>query len=631
MQRPLSDEERAAKEARLAQLRGQMNTRDGVTSSAAAAAAAMPQTHTTTYAYNDARDSDEEDACDDDEGDTFFREAERAHEGAAGVCMYAKPMGELMGETVETGPNARRCTVGDFELLRLAKMGDLLSFKEFAAAVGIDPAVFQDNHGRNALHYAADSGSVAMLQYLIEQQVPFTRDEKKMTPVDIAVLNQHNGAAKLLAETFSEAAEALKSYEEAIEAFTQPPPKFTMSKPAPPAPKESRQRSFWKNKAAGAAATPATTDTFATPLTVSQLTEAHHDQVVRALGGVSLTRDSHGFHNWLPPAESATLAATLPHATVVGAMQTVDGEEALRGVVVAVPLGGSLVGKSGALKAEDPVLVTQLAVSPTSRASNVATLMMAELQNSLQASKRTTVVFRSQLQLPVPAVGLLKWSQRSIAPGSVMRQRHSTEVFPDFYTYDEILRADIVAKHALTKSFCAQKASHREGWCGVDRGNLEQVKLVHAFVAENAAKLFDVAYVPDTTEDLLRVVAAEGLSAFVYVSPASGAITDFVVLRLRNPERPTGEGHAAAMCVYAIFTSFKGSEKAEEVLVLCEKLKCETVLIPNTFGFLDGELSRANFEELLLCREYLYVLRAPTESALPPTPLSKVAIPCAFI
>ncbi|ESL12076.1 hypothetical protein TRSC58_00162 [Trypanosoma rangeli SC58] len=430
MQRPLSDEERAAKEARLAQLRGQLNTQDGASS---ATAAAMAQPNTTTYAYNGARDGDEEDGYEDEEEDEFFREADRAEEeGAAGVCMYAKPMGELMGETVETGPNARRCTVGDFELLRLAKMGDLISFKEFAAVVGINPAVFQDNHGRNALHYAADSGSVSMLQYLIQKGVPFIRDEKKMTPVDIAVLNQHNEVAKLLAETFSEAAEALKSYEEAVEVFTQPPPKFTMSKPSPPALQESRPRSFWKNQGTDATATPATADAFTTPFKILQLTGAHRDQIVSALSGVSLTRDSCGFQNWLPPAEIKTLTATLPHATMVGAMQIVDGEETLRGVVVAVPLGGSLVGKNGTFKAQDPVLVTQLAVCPTARANNVATFMMTKLHNLLQASKHTTVVFRSPLQLPVSAVGLVKWSQRSIAPGSIMRQRHATVNFSGF-------------------------------------------------------------------------------------------------------------------------------------------------------------------------------------------------------
>ncbi|PWU99103.1 hypothetical protein C4B63_10g165 [Trypanosoma cruzi] len=207
MRRPLSDEERAAKEARLAELRRRVNARDGDSSSSAA----VPDQPHNTYASEDVQDSDDYD--DDDE---FFQEAERAQKGTAGVCMYAKPMGELMGETVETGPNARRCTVGDFELLRLAKMGDLLSFKEFSAIVGIDPTAFQDNHGRNALHYAADSGGISMLQYLIEKKVPFTRDEKKMTPVDIAVLNQHKDAARLLTENFSEAAEALKNYEEAL-------------------------------------------------------------------------------------------------------------------------------------------------------------------------------------------------------------------------------------------------------------------------------------------------------------------------------------------------------------------------------------------------------------------------------
>lgn len=616
MSRQLSDEERAAKEARLRELRSQLDAQQGASSPSAA------------FSNQDAEacieNTDTQDSDNYDDEEEFLQEEELAQKDTrGGICMYAKPMGELMGDTIETESNIRRCTVGDFELLRLAKMGDLFSFKEFSAIVGVDPTVFEDNHGRNALHYAADSGDVSMLQYLIDLKLPFKRDEKMMTPVDVAALNQHTEAVKLLAEFFSEAAEALKSHEEAVEAFARPPPKFTISRPAPPALKESRPRAFWEKSGGDVAAPPA--------LAVSRLSEAQQGDVVAALSGFELSHGGCGLHNWLPLAEAATLSAILPRATVVGARQTVDGCERLCGLVMAVPLGGSLVDKKGAVKAEAPQLATQLAVHSAVRGKNIAASLMAELRRLLLTSGNTVVVFRSPLQLPVQAVGLLKWSQRSIAPCSVLRHRHAGEIFSDFYLYDEVLRADIIAKNALTKSFRTQKAQHFAGWRTLDRNKNDEVELLNEFLCKHLTMLFDFTYLPKTRDDLLKTLMADGLFPFIYVSPTTGNMTDFVVLRLRNAEDQRDQWKSVAMCVYAVFTSFKGPEKAEEVLLLAESLKCETVLIPNMFGFLDTDLSKAMFEELLGCREYLYVMDTAMECVLPPTPLSKVAIPCAFI
>ncbi|KEG08869.1 hypothetical protein DQ04_06281040 [Trypanosoma grayi] len=621
MQKPLSDEERAAKEARLQELCSQMNALGGASSSTANPS----ETSANAYACDDGQHSD------DEEDDEFLQEAERAHEAAAGVYMCAKPMGELLGETVATGPGARRCTVGDFELLRLAKMGDLISFTEFAAVIGADPTTFRDNHERNALHYAADSGDIAMLQHLIDRKVPYTKDEKGMTPVDIAALNQHEAAVKLLAAAFPQAAEALKSYEEAVEAFARPPPRFTMTKPVPPAPKESRPHIFWKKDEGDTTTAAAASVVTNEGVAVSQLDATQHEWIIRALSGMTLSHGSHGFHNWLPPAEAATLSAVLPHATVVGATQAVEGEDTICGVVLAVPLGGSLIGKNGTVNMKNTLLVTQLAVHPSRRGANVAALLMAELQRLLREAGNSSVVFHSALQLPVPAVGLVKWYRRSIVPCSALRHRYAAEVFPDFYQYDDVLRADIVTKNALTKAFRDQKLPHCESWCTVDRTSGEQLNFLLDFVVRHAPTMFDFAYVPENTEDMLASVIADGLNAFVYVSPVTGAITDLVVLRLRSSDAETNAHKTAAQCVYSIFTTFKGTEKAEEVLILAEMLKCETVLIPSMFGFVDSDLSKAMFEELLASREYLYVLKAPTESVVPPTPLSKVAIPCTFI
>ncbi|RHW73673.1 Ankyrin repeats (3 copies) [Trypanosoma brucei equiperdum] len=619
MQTPLTDEERKAKEARLRELRSELEGR-GHPSTASAGAQQHEQ-------QEDVPGYDEGSECSNDSDEDFFTGAENA----AGVCMFAEPMEEPLGHTLETSPCVRRGIVGDFELLRLAKMGDLVSFREFAALTSADPTTFRDNHGRNAMHYAADSGNIALLQHLIDSNVPFTTDEKKMTPVDIATLNQYNDVVKLLAETFPQAAELVKSYEEVLELFAVPPPRFTMTKPAPPIEENSRPRAFWKAERTASA-------TASADITVSQLTDAHHSLILRALSGSELAQEGHGFHSWLPPAEPAVTAAVLPRAKVVGALRKPnngDGkEEDISGLVMAVPLGGSVALKSGGARVENPFLITQLALHPALRGANRTPLLLEEMHKLLLSSGATTAVFRSYLQLPIPAVGLVKWSRRSIAPGHVFKRRYATEVFPDFFQYDDVLRADIITKNALTKSFC-DNADRCARWELVDRKNTEQLHHLHSFITSQAETLFDVAYLTQSVDDLLTSIVGEGLSSFVHRPSTGGGITDVVVLRLRPGGAGKGESQElnplAAVCVYAMFSSFKGPAKAEEVLALACSLKAETVFIPNMFGFLDSDLSKAMFEELLHLREYLYMPRAVTDAAVRATAMSKVAIPCFFI
>nr|CCC89835.1 conserved hypothetical protein [Trypanosoma congolense IL3000] len=615
MSTPMTDDERAAKEARLRFLRSEV---EAAGHPASTAEESKQQSAQDRQVRSNQEEYDDSEYNSDESDDKFLEGAENA----AAVCMFTKPMGELIGQTLETEPSARRGIVGDFELLRLAKMGDLTSFKEFAALTAADPTTFRDNHGRNAMHYAADSGSTLLLQYLIDIKVPFVKDEKNMTPVDIATLNKHSEAVKLLAAAFPQAAELVKSYDEVLEELAPPPPRFTITKPAPPAVKDSRPRAFWKSNESG------DSPQHGTGLNVSQLGEAHRELVLTVLGGLELVQDSQGFNNWLPPTERETLTAVLPRAVVVGATHEVAGKEALCAVIMAIPLGGSIAFKSGQL--ENTFLASQLALHATLRGANHAPRLLEEVRKAIQEKGATAVVFHSPLQLNVPAVGMLKWSRRSIDPANVFKRQYSSEVFPDFFQYDDALRADVIAKNAPPKSFF-DSGMHRKRWCSVDRGNTEQLEHLQSFISAHASALFDVAYVPQTTDDLLASILLDGLSPFVFVT-SEGVITDLVVLRVRpGVAREQGQAVAAVVCVYAIFTSFKGSAKADEVVALSHLLKGESVFIPNMFGFVDSDLSKGKFEELIQWREYLYVLQAVTESAVPPTALSKVAIPCLFI
>lgn len=70
------------------------------------------------------------------------------------------------GTVIATEANVQRRTIGDFELLRLAKVGDKESFYHFASMTHTTIASFQDNQKRNALHYAADSGNLLLIRAL---------------------------------------------------------------------------------------------------------------------------------------------------------------------------------------------------------------------------------------------------------------------------------------------------------------------------------------------------------------------------------------------------------------------------------------------------------------------------------
>ncbi|KAH8605554.1 putative Ankyrin repeats (3 copies) [Trypanosoma vivax] len=614
----LSEEERAAKEARLGELRAQMER------------LANPSTDPPHDGDGSDCQAYEGEDGSQSSGNSADEEFLASAENAVGVCMFATPMGELLGKTVETGPNAKRGIIGDFELLRLAKMGDLVSFKEFAMLTGADPTTFKDNHGRNALHYAADSGSVSVLQYLSSIGVPYSKDEKNMTPVDIAALNGHVDCVKLLAETYSQAAESVKDYEEALEEFAVPPPRFTMSKPAPPFLGNTKNRTFWKEPGINADNDPSLIP--AAGVSISSLKEEEHQSVAEALCGMGLTQDGHGFYAWLPPTEPKTLAAALTRATLVGATQTIDGRKVLRGVVMSVPLGGLIIlrSSSSGQAFRNPRLGALLALHPSLRGANHSSRMLMEMHRLLRDTGGP-IVFRSPIQLPMGAVGLIKWFRRSIAPSDVFKRHYATEVFPDFFQYDDVLRVDVVTKNALTKSFVAD-AGHGSAWIQVEHNDSDQIKRLHEFVSNHAPSAFDVAYIPETSDDLLASIVQDGLSAFVKASPQGGPITDIVVLRLRSlEERPGVTKNAAALCVYALFTSFNGAKKAEEVLALAHKLGYETVFIPNTFGFVDSDLSKAMFEELPSYREYLYALNETISAAIVPTPLSKVALPALWI
>lgn len=92
----------------------------------------------------------------------------------------------------------QRRTIGDFELLRLAKIGDKESFYQFASMTHTTIASFEDNQKRNALHYAADSGNLILIRALHEDRRVFdalnVSDVKGLLPIDIALLNGYTSS-----------------------------------------------------------------------------------------------------------------------------------------------------------------------------------------------------------------------------------------------------------------------------------------------------------------------------------------------------------------------------------------------------------------------------------------------------
>ncbi|KAK7200071.1 Ankyrin repeats (many copies) [Novymonas esmeraldas] len=693
---PMTDAQRAALEQRLAQLRAAQ--------AAATASTTAPGTHPATngghpasiaaqpadnsqrggadargaqapqmgYAYEDDAEDDEED--DEDDNDVALRQFEEevrqivarqdnarlrgatlwqspptsSHEsGTATVTRVSDTRhadeGVHVVATDKTAPRSRE--LGDFEVLRLAKMGDGASMKDFGNSCGVVWRTFADNRGRNTLHYAADAGSAELIRLVADDlHVPYVADEKQMTPLDIALLNGHAGgesdevhaalvaAAKASGHADGGASGAAKTLESVLRAHAPAPPKFVMSKPVPKAVEAAGRRSFWSSIESPAATAAGVVCSSGADLSAS---EQH-----AAMDAVN-SLDQHGRLEWLRP---VTRGAAAPCEAWQVALASNGAPAGPTGVAVAQVLDGSPLKGAAAAKVAGArvVVAAHLAVRADAQRTGVASALLhalrARLQEVVAGSGAVVVFFASgtQLRRPPTALATVKWYRRVFEAANVHASDSAYDVFTDFYTYDEVLRADAVLKGAIPASLQQRYVAELPSWCTLEVSSEEQCALVLHFMeskAGSAESSVDVACVPADVQELRRVYLGHPDHRAYVRTTAQAAVTDFVVLRVRDARRESAvsAGAFAAEVVYALFTTIAGTAKVDHMMLLASKLlNAQMLLVPTMFGITESDLAKSNFDEIVPHREYVYAVSLSTRSdveGLTPMAAAKLSLP----
>ncbi|KPA80516.1 hypothetical protein ABB37_04728 [Leptomonas pyrrhocoris] len=548
--------------------------------------------------------------------------------------------------------------LGDFEVLRLAKMGDGSSMLDFGSASGVDWKTFVDNRGRNALHYAADAGAAALIRKLTNDlRVPYVADERQLTPLDVAVLNGHDNvetdevvAALVAAATATRHADAsladphvAKTLESVLHAHAPAPPKFVLSKPVPKPVEASGVRSFWS-------ATATAPSSAATSLQCSSGADMSAEEAASVTAEVNAL-DRHGRLDWLLPVTRGS-HAPCRHWQIVRHISSGDGPSGATattaGIIVAQMLAHATLKGPAALRikkvGDTPVKVTMaahLGVLGTARRAGVAASLLHALRTRLcdeaaGAAANAIVFFASGTQLPRPptSIATIKWYRRVFDAVSVYASDSAYDVFPDFYNYDAVLRADAVLKGAIPTSLFEEYAAEMPRWCDVDPASDDQCALVVNFMAAKAGtpeSNVELACVPQDVAELRNSYLGHPDHHTYVRTDAQGAVTDLVVFRRRDARKGTGDKTFAAEVVFSLFTSIAGMAKVDHMMLLSSKLlEAKMLLVPTMFGITESDLAKSNFDEVVASREFVYGVSPSTlkdVDGLGAVPAAKLSLP----
>ncbi|KAG5474100.1 hypothetical protein CUR178_04211 [Leishmania enriettii] len=688
---PMSDEQRAALEQRLARLRAAqaVATSNGVRGPARSpvaatngfpyidasaqqavqqgpptpnsrggsrGAAAPPPPPQMGYAYEDENNDEEDEAeCDNARQqfeDEFLRfvaqqqgqpqlNPESSRElNAASVAQVNTTRDADEGVSVvatdKSAPRTRE--LGDFEALRLAKMGDGVSMKDFGAACGVVWKTFSDNHGRNALHYAADAGSAALIRHVADDlHVPYVADEKQMTPLDIAILNGHSSvesdevyAALVAAAKASGHADGnlsateggVKTRESVLKAHAPPPPKFVMTKPVSRAAEATGARAFWSSTS------PSRSVVTVQCINGADMTDAERQAVSDAVCSL----DQHGRLEWLLPVTRGAQAPCehwqVAVASQADATATTAATKATGVVVAQVLRNASLKGPAGnQVSAATVAVAAHLAVRSDNHHTGVAAALLHALRTRIQELAEggdTAIVFfasGAQLSRPPAAMATVKWYCRAFDAAYVYASDTAYDVFPDFYNYDEVLRADAVLKGSIPASLTQQYIADLPSWCDLEVASDEQCALVLNFMQANAGSAesdVELACVPEDMQELRRSYIGHPDHRSYVRANAHGSVTDLVVFRARDTRKAgssadTVTGIFAAEVVFALFTTLAETAKVDHMMLLASKLlSAKVLLVPTMFGITDSDLAKSNFDEMVANREYIYAVSLAT-------------------
>lgn len=568
--------------------------------------AAQPQAAAAPY-----DDSDEEDLLDEE----FMNDIE---EGLKGIDTNAMTHEEANQEvkTVATNKDSVRRSVGDFEVLRLAKRGDSGSFFDFASVNNINVKTFKDNKQRTCLHYAADGGNEQLIEALLACGVPVTADEHGLLPVDVAILN---GCSDAIVRKLG----VPRSRDDTLEEQATKPPAFVLSQKAPLPPPALRSRGFWEGNAA--------TDS---SIAVDELEETPSVFFSMMRAGTQDLESAGGVDAWSFPFSEEQVAERKEDLIGIGA--TKNGEA--QGHLFCWKMGGEAAVPHSELETK---AITSLAwagglsVYPPYRGTRIAAAMMKHLRSLLSPTHQAVAfaVPHKPISQPPVETCLIKTFRRSIHPERALRCREAEELYPEYFAVDSILRTDMILKESICDRARARIAAAADQWTVLSSD--EDVNELIGFIALTSSKRapYEVAYVPTTPKATRSSILAPGVVTCGLRD--GGRLVDVVSFRRRFSKSavPSGEtANVVAEVVYSLLTSpTPTSDKLEQFLLLAEKhLEANTLLIPVVGGITDNDVTKSQFTECVSFRRVLYVVNGSTLKGIPKVPASKVCIPLLF-
>lgn len=541
-------------------------------------------------------------------------------------------------QAVETNLSAVRQTLGDFAVLRFAKRGDLKSCFEFAQLFSIDLTMFTDNSNRNALHYAADGGSVELVEALKQKGVPLTKDIKGLTPADIALINGYSdGLVQLLGGS-------THSCEEALENFAPKPPAFTISKGAPPAPDRKNSSSFW-----GATHNKGNMEKIAVKSSV-----VSEDILTEVWQNVLSTYQPHDglLDGWSLPLSPDSFRALASDMLVVTAEE--KEVEGVVGQLLALKVGKSAPAFSvhvdpkacfpatnKSIAGGSTVWAGMMGVVSAHQHRGIASLLMYQLCNALPETIHRVIFTVPETPLPQPptATCLIKMYRRSLRPNVTLKINGESSmlnaVYADYFNTDSVLRVDTVLKEHVSEKMRQRLQESINKWSVIQKEAAEEKDLV-AFLTQSGKTGFEVSFTPSSVDEVRSTLLLPGMCTCARRDD-SGKIQDVVTFRTRweKNEGNQGEnGTVVAEVVYALLPTFKpGPEKMEVLLLLSEKyVQADTLLTPGLFGITDSDAVKAQFTECVAFRRLLYIVDTGARDTIlkQAVPASKVSLPMLF-
>eukprot|EP00758_Cryptobia_borreli_P006379 Tbor_TRINITY_DN5139_c4_g1::TRINITY_DN5139_c4_g1_i1::g.25725::m.25725 len=386
----------------------------------------------------------------DNENDVHFKEMrdELKAQGYDTVTLARKAPSSTEGKDILPHQSCARSAL---ELLKAAKLGDLETLRNEESIEGIDVHNFFDNNRRNALHYAADSGSIKVVSYLLDMKgmSPLSKDKDGLSPLNIAVILNRSDCIDIMLEYIKKKSDASGSVVSPddlnkallIEKYTPNPPKMVLSKGAPALPRHTVPKGFWGTSPPEEVHTAIILDIHDPDFKVKECQEffAQHSNGIE-----------NSFYTWLTPI-SHNYISNAP----VGSYCIQTPANDVYSLVVPLP-SADLVTKMPV--ASKVAIVNHLTLAQQYRGNSDGIIIFNLTRDSLLEKGVNAAIFTSQAVSPAQVTTptcRVKWFCRVLSPLKIIDNTTRCivdEVYPDFHKHESVLRVDMYLKSMFGNS-----------------------------------------------------------------------------------------------------------------------------------------------------------------------------------